>query len=141
MRNLFLGLLVLAITACGSSSQQKKKEIPSPELSEYYFDQQVGGTAEAGINETYYFKVKDDLAIIESIKVREEQIEMESRDGVLFHGTSSMMSGDEVDNSKFRKVEVFARLREGEGAVHWQLDSVPLREQIFMPSAMPVQER
>lgn len=129
------GILGLLLVACGSHS--KEGEQAMPKLLDYYFNQQIGGTEEAGINETYYFKLEDNAVVLEQIKVKEEQVEMSTSDGLTYMATTSLKSAEASDPSKYRKVELYGRLRDGDALLHWVMDSVPMREQIFMPSAKP----
>lgn len=138
MRKLVAFLLVLSAMACGS---QKKNSALQVEIQDYYFDQQIGGTAEAGINESYYFKFEDDSAIMESMTVGGKSYDLKSKDGMLFQATTELMSNDEVNPASFRKVSLIGKARRGDGMIHIQLDSVPMREQIFMPSALPQGDR
>lgn len=132
---LFAGLLSLLVVACGSHSNSSEQA--RPKLVDYYFNQQIGGTEEAGINETYYFQLEDDAVVLEQIKVKDEQMELSSSDGKMYWATSALQSAEATDPSKYRKVELFGRARDGDVLMHWVMDSVPMREQIFMPSAKP----
>lgn len=138
MRKLVAFLLVLSAMACGS---QKKNGALQVEIQDYYFDQQIGGTGEAGINESYYFKFDDDSAIMERMTVGGKSYDLKSKDGMLFQATTELMSNDEVNTASFRKVSLIGKARRGDGMIHIQLDSVPMREQIFMPSALPQGDR
>lgn len=134
-RIFFIGVSAFFMVACGSHSNSADQELPK--LIEYYFNQQIGGTPEAGINETYYFRLEDDKVILEQLKVGEEQLELSTADGLLFTATSDLKSAQATNPAKYRKVELFGRSRDGDSQMHWQMDSVPMREQIFMPLAQP----
>ena len=129
------GILGLFLVACGSHS--KEGEQAMPKLLDYYFNQHIGGTEEAGISETYYFKLEENAVVLEQIKVKDEQMEMSTSDGLTYMGTTSLRSAEAADPSKYRKVEFYGRLRDGDALLHWVMDSVPMREQIFMPAAKP----
>lgn len=140
MRILRFIILIMGVSACGGHKEKARntpaKQSPQAQFLEYYYDQQIGGTPEAGINEIYYFRLTDESAIIKQLKVGGETIDLSSPDGVLFTGSTSLQSADQLPETKYRKVELFGEPREGEGEMYWQIDSVPLRQKIFMPSPL-----
>ncbi len=106
-------------------------------FQEFYFNRQMGGTQAAGINESYYFRVANPKIILDQLKVRDQVLELELKEDGLFWASTKMLSKDDYIFSDYSKVELFGHLKGGDIEMHWDLDSVPLREQIFMPAAVP----
>lgn len=130
MRKIGIIAAVLLLAACGSST---KNFVVKANLAEYYFIRTVGGTEAAGINETFYFQFKEDNIIAEKMQLGELEIDLEFQGGK-YVGTGPLESAEDNDGAEFRSVEVFGRLKEGDAQLHWLIDSVPLRETVFMPS-------
>lgn len=134
MRKITFLLMLFVLVACGSKQMQLDLDLS---FQEYYFDRQMGGTQAAGINESYYFRVSNPKIVLDQLKVRDEVLELELKEDGLFWATTKMLSKDGYIFSDYNKVELFGHLNGGDTEMHWELDSVPLREQIFMPAAPP----
>ncbi len=132
MRHFFPALLaVLFFSGCGSY-----KSVLETELEDYYFNQHIGGTQSAGINEVYYFHLSDDSVIIEQMQVEDTRVDLKSHNGLLYHCATPLADPQKVNPNEYRKVMLFGKARKGDAVVTWELDSVPLKERIFMPSTV-----
>jgi hypothetical protein len=132
MRKLALLILVLIIQSCGGS---KSSVVLNLDTRDYYFVRTVGGTAEAGISETFWVKFENPQLQVESMRYADQSAAAQLQEGG-YYTASFNAQKPMVD---FRKLEIFGYLKGEDTQVHIELDSVRLKEQVFMPAAMPEQ--
>lgn len=128
-------VLLFSLSACKSKQGLKLQEI-NLDLEVEYFDRQIGGTEEAGVNEIYYFRPVNPELELQTLKVQGQTLSLSLVNG-FYRGTTELRSSDEVGNATWRSVELFGRLKNADSQIHMEIDSVPLREEIYMPVAIP----
>lgn len=130
MRNIGIISALSLLMACGGT-----REVQTLMVHEFFYDQTVGGTEEAGTNETYYFGSVIELQKLDSLQVGSDVLKLTSNGSQYYWATTALMNRSEVPQGNFRKAILYGTVSGKVAQV--VLDSIPLREQIMMPSARP----
>lgn len=133
MKKWLLFSISILLIACGGSKVQSAINI---EPSVYYFVRTIGGTPQAGIGETFYVKFSDPKLKIESMQLGDKQIDAEAQADGYF--TATVMAPEPY--LEYRSIELFGAYEGKDMEVHIQLDSVKLKEEVFMPAARPQED-
>jgi len=128
-------LLLIGLGACKSKQKLRQKSI-NLDLEELYFDRQIGGTQAAGVNEIYYFRPVNPQIELYTLKVQGQELSLEFVNGY-YRAATELRSADQVGSASWRSVELFGGLKNADRQIHLEVDSVALREEIFMPAAIP----
>lgn len=129
----FLSLATLLILfSCGGTKVQTNLNWS---LADFYFDRTIGGTPEAGISKTFWLKPQDPNLIIETIKLADQSMEAKAQNEGYYTATFFFKEGTEMALANLHALEYFGHHHNGDVQIHGEIDSVALREEIFMPAA------
>lgn len=132
MKRLLSLAALLILFSCGGSKVQTSLNL---QLADYFFDRTIGGTPEAGISKTFWLKPQDPNLIIETIKLADQSKEAEAQKEGYYTATFFFKEGNEMALANSHALEYFGSHKKVDMQIHGEIDSVALREEVFMPTA------
>lgn len=132
MKQLLSIFSALILISCSGTKVQTNLNL---KLEDYFFDRTVGGTPEAGISKTFWLKPEDSNLIIETIVLDQESQKAEAQEEGYYTATFFFKTPTDLALASSNTLEYFARLKKGDMLVRGVIDSVALRNEIFMPAA------
>lgn len=120
---------MVLLAACGSHSSSKLSSVDC--LADHYFDREVAGIQQAGSALIFHFQLGENNLVLDSMRVKRVLAPLMAIDSLHYRSESIHLLDEEQSDSY--SVRVYGRQVGATEGFSWLLDSVPLREQIFLP--------